>query len=106
MKIGILILYPVQNVGLPLVVFGMLGFQASDGKQGGSGVRALASASGILSVTLVALVAWYLFDIIRNKTFVRKSDGTRKADVGDYFALFFSVFTIGSVVSAVVKLLS
>ena len=104
-KIGILILYPVQNLGLPLVVFGMRGLQASDGKQVGSGVQALVSASGILSVALVALVAWYLFDTMRNKTFVRKSDGTRKADVGDYFALFFSVFTIGNVVSAVVALL-
>src|SRR3989344_75055 len=105
-KIGILILYPTLNVLLPLFIFGTLGFQISQGGQVGSGLASSVLISSLLSLLLLVFIVFYIFHIIKNKTFSKQADGTRKAGVGDWFAVIFSALAIQSIVSNLIKLLA
>jgi len=105
-KIGILILYPTLNLLLPIFIFGTIGLQVSQGGQVGSGLASSVLISSLLSVLLLVFIAFYVFYIIKNKTFSKQADGTRKAGVGDWFAVVFSALAILSIVSNLLKLLA
>ncbi len=105
-KVGILILYPVLNIVLPVFLFGMLGLRVFQGWQVGSGLASSVLIGSVLSVLLFVFIAFYIFHIIKNKTFSKQADGKRKAGVGDYFALIFSALAISNVVSNLLKSLA
>lgn len=105
-KIGILILYPALNFLLPLFIFGTLGLQIFQEGQVGSGLASSVLISSVLSVLLFVFIAFYIFYIIKNKTFSKQPDGKRKAGVSDYFAVIFSALAIQSIVSNLLKLLA
>ena len=105
-KIGVLILYPVLQLALPLFILGTLGFQTAQDKSVGSSLASMVMISTLLSILLFVFVAFYVFYIIKNKTFSKQPDGKRKAGVSDYFAVIFSALAISGVLSNVLKLLA
>ena len=103
-KIGILILYPVLKLVLPLFLLGTLGLSLSNGGKGVGLLGPSVLISGLLSVVLLIFAVYYIFYATKHKLFSKNSDGKRNANVADYFAMFFSVLAIVDVASNLFKM--
>lgn len=105
-KISLLILYPTVSLLLPVLFFGTLFANLKDGQNEFIGMSVITLVSTVASLAVLILASIYTFQAYKNKLFILQPDGTRRAQMSDYFAAAIAVFVFSNLISNLMKLIS